>query len=243
MRAAVERVDAELTRCAEGAPNPTAVRETLRRQFAVAALAGAKWPDPATVVEAERAAEAHEAKVEALTAARGDIAEDLAEAVHSLSDRLIVENLRPAFEVTVDQIRTVADALPADLSADALLRSPDKVRKAWLGLDETIGRLTRLREQAEHLRRLRPAQLDESGECRTFRNLRAVWAEYQPGRTPPWSGLTPREAVLWQVRAGLEPWLPTGEEQDARFEEIHAAGLAGMQRQRHARAAVSAWGG
>lgn len=120
LRAGAERVDAELARCADTAPDPAGTRETLRRQYATAAVAGAKWPDPATVVEAERASQAHEAKVEALTAARADLADDLVEAVHARSDRLIIETIRPAFEVIVTEIRTVADALPADLSADAV---------------------------------------------------------------------------------------------------------------------------
>jgi hypothetical protein len=242
LRSSVVALDAERARVAEHAPDPARARAELLRGYVTAARGGQDWPDPAPALDTERAAQAHRMRTDLLAEARAQLASEMLLAVDDHADALIVEHLRPAFDSALADLHAAARALPDDLSGDALLRAPDKVRKTWLGLDDVASRLSRLRRLAERLGRLRPVQHDQAGEFAAMRNLRQVWPLYQPGRTPPWPQDNTRLALLWQARNGCELWLPTSAERDAAWLEVHGAALERTRRARQAAGMVNAWG-
>jgi hypothetical protein len=98
LRSTVVNLDRELERIADQAPDPAAAREELQRGCLTAARGGQDWPDPAPVVDVERAAQLHAARRQALTGARAAAADELLRAVEDHADTLITEHLRPAFD-------------------------------------------------------------------------------------------------------------------------------------------------
>lgn len=242
MRTVVLALDAERDRVADDRPDPVKARADLTCAYLAAAAGQQDWPDASAVLEVERAAQAHTVRSTTLDAARVTAAGDLMGAVDDLAEQLITEHLRPAFAAALTDLRAASEVLPEDPSGDVLLRAPDKVRKAWLNLDDVTSRLLRARRHAERLGRLRPVRQDEAGEFAAMRNLRQVWPLYQPGRVPPWPSESPRAALLWQVRNGCDLWLPTSAERDAAWLEQHGENVERTRRARQAAGVVSAWG-
>ncbi len=235
------------------APPPVHVSEVEQTQRLVAdtltaAKANEVLPGAEQVLAARRAAESAGVLARARDVALERLAGEVSTTVFDLGDVLITEHLRPALHAVLHELRgTLELTEPYGDSAAAMLRAPDKVRKAWLGIDAHVTRYEIIRAGRDALAQVgyRPDH-DNDNEFLRVRNLNDFWPRHKrygmaAGAGAPWPTQA-RQQVVWFIQHGAQLWLPTAAEQDERYNEVYAEGLARMERQRHATAAVTAWG-
>jgi hypothetical protein len=143
--------------------------------------------------------------------------------VRDLAVTVVREHLAPAVEQTMAGVVAAEKLLPADLSAEKLLREPEETRQAWFALADLAARYDGIRAAAAAVRRAdEQPQYDTTGRFAELRNAHELLAGYNlaPGSPRPWPTDTAGR-LLWYVRRGGQVWLPTVEQMDARFHEVY----------------------
>lgn len=222
-------------------------RKTLVRDVLDALANGTGLPDGSSVTEAEQAERHPAALAMALRQAAAISREAFADLVADQAEAIIVDCLRPAFVETLEAAREAVAALKGiPLIPDAIIDAPKSVQTAYRSLTGIGERYAAVREARRLLVSFEPPQLDERDLFGQYRNAHQLWPSWnQPRSVPPWPTTDMRALLVWMSTASGPPpelWLPTGREQDERFGEVFAEGLAGMANQRAAKAAVDAWG-
>lgn len=204
----------------------------------VSALAAGENPNIDALVsqasEAERDSRAIE-QVRTITALALERAAFAATALCSdLTERIIRDHLRPAFDTLLEDIQDKANALAAvGLDPHALITAPAKARHAYVKLPELAAR-HRTIWNARHLVNTigaRKAEHDVAGLFTEFADplaLRPGWK--LPAPVPLLEAPTDvHERLLWLVSDAIapgKPWLPTLAEQDAAWlEQFEASAL------------------
>jgi hypothetical protein len=189
-------------------------------------------------------------RLQVLRTALDRAAQDLTDAVRDGADHIITEHLTPALTKLWAEIskavKTLGDLDPADITA--MLNAPDKTRQAYLELDFLAARYNRLRgawsrvpvESCEH---------DTRGEHTEFEvGIHAVWPDgkrvsHLPAATPPWpTNDGGKGRLIWLVRAGAVPWLPTPAQRDAAWKTANAAAIEAMREQQARHHQTHGWG-
>jgi hypothetical protein len=216
---------------------PERANEARRKLVAAiveAARTGAPWPDGREVVEAEAADRAdHEAAV-AVDRAAGAAQAEFTQLVADMAEDIIVGSLRPAVEHVLAETRRVTQVLApyGAGNVERLLTAPKAAREAWLTLDALAGRYGVLRRARAILVRTQD-QLDGAALFAEVRNMHELWPAWrQRVESPAPTGA--RERMCWLTRPEVEAWMPTAAEQDARYREVFAQGMAQAARARAA---------
>lgn len=239
LKAAVHRLDQEVAKHNAARPDAALARSEALAAVKAAARTKAALPHTSAVDDAERATTEHHTRATILQQARADLAGDLGSMLADSAEQIITDYLRPVFDRLAAQFAKAASLLPEPANTDALMRASDDVRTAWLDLDTAATTYQRIRDTADRLNRPTPVQRDTHGEFAMMRNVREVWADWQVGRTPPWTNTDPRLTFLWLARHGAQLWLPTSAERDALWWEHHGAVV---QRAAHNRQQLAAFG-
>lgn len=240
-RAALQRLDDELAQVHADHRDPTAALLDVTSATIAAARSGKAWPKVTTVSDA-RTHEMHRAiKEQVLSDARSALASELLSNIQTQAANLIADYLRPKHDEAVKRIREYAALLPADVSAEHLLRADEKMRTAWLDLESVVSAYSRITTVAGQLGRTTPPKHDERGEFASMRNLAEVWPTYEAptwvNKTAPWPTDDQRRKLLWLVHNGAELWLPTVAERDAAWWEKYGERVeAHVNNRRQARA-------
>lgn len=212
------------------APRPSDVETTAARVVATLRAGDAFDLDAVAreLVESDREAEVHQRSLAVLREAVDQSSDTAALLCADLTERIISEHLRPAWEELLNEVRAVASTLGGhSLNAHSLLSAPAKVRNGYLQLPELASRY-----QALHTARslangigFRKPQHDAEHLFATFRRPMAFFPGWKaPARIPrlPF----PEDAtarLLWLVSDDTaqkaEPWFPTIAEQDAAWWE------------------------
>ncbi len=240
---AVERLTAELAPTDADRPDVAAVERRCVDDFRAAALASNAWPDVTRIREARTAADDHDLRRQVLDRAQARAAGDVLDLIHDHADTIVTDYLRPVHDRLVTAFEAAAKVIPEAPTTDALMRAPDKVRKAWLSLDDTTAQHARLVSTAARLGRLNPVEHDTSSEFASLRNLKDIWPEFQVGRTPPWDSPDLRLTRLAIIRAGGQMWLPTSAERDAAWWARYGGQVEQTTRNRFALQGFAAFGG
>jgi len=188
---AVERLDAEVAVTRPDRPDLAAVEREVTDGYLTAARNGEAWPDVAVIREARTAVADHDLRDQVLERAQTEASAELLGLIHDHADAIITDYLRPVFGRLVAALEVAASVLPESPSVDALMRAPDKVRKAWLALDDDVSKHARITSTALRLNRLNPPVHDVEGEFASLTNVRDIWTGYGVGRTRRGSTLTP----------------------------------------------------
>ncbi|MEJ7765376.1 MAG: hypothetical protein WKF86_07760 [Acidimicrobiales bacterium] len=210
---------------------------------------------PPDINDAVAARAANDILAGTLPMLRRQVAEELAEevdlAVADLAGEILTSHLRPALDEVLATVSTAAKAAPVEVltaTDSMLLSAKDSVRKAAIAIDCAAFRYHALRGAHGCVRQLVPAaRQDERGSFGELRRMEVAWPThrgYTPAaQRPPWEGMTPRARLLFIVTTGAEPWLPTAEEQDARFMEVYGADIAAaLEGRRQAQALAGVFG-
>ncbi|GAA1969331.1 hypothetical protein GCM10009817_06600 [Terrabacter lapilli] len=203
-------------------PDESDTHARLVLEMADAAEAGRPLPD-VTTLEATRAAQrAHADAVSVTLAAADALLNRLNAATADAAEEIITEHLRPRFDAALAAL-TDACAITGKYADDpaAALSAPAKDRAAFVAVTEHIGVLDVLYGARRVLTDLgaRPA-LDTEGEFASIRNMDELWprATRQYASRPWGQGA---DGTKWLIRNGGHLWLPTPDEQDARFEQVY----------------------
>ncbi len=229
---------------AEAIPEPPVVdvaeaRDELVAGIVRAAEQGTKVPTARKVIEAMAdAAEADELR------------QALAEAVRRLGRRrdallmgsaetIIVEHLRPAHDAAVAEAEAAVGAIVETGAEPAEVLAASEVLVA-VELREHRTVLDGARRRYEAILGARGALVRANGGPSVDVQSMFGWARNGDGfrhasatAPPPW----PTDALagfVWRVTGPAELWCPTGDDQDARFEEVFADGLAAQRNSRQA---------
>lgn len=212
---AVERLGAEVAASRTDRPDLAAVERRVTDGYLTAARNGKGWPDVSVIRETKTATADHDLRTQVLDRAQTEVSADLLGHIHDHAEQIVTDYLRPVHDRLVTAFEAAAAVLPEAPTTDVLMRAPDKVRKTWLSLDDTVSQHARLTSTAARLNRLTPVQHDTSGEFANLTNLVDIWPDWQIGLTPPWENTDPRLTRLSIIRAGGKMWLPTSAERDA----------------------------
>lgn len=179
-----------------------------------------------------------------LTEAREQASRELIELLHDSAEDVLVESLRPVFEMAVEDLRKHGPRC-RDVSGESELAQASKaVRDSWLAVQAAVGRVRAVRAAASELRRLYglAPQHDTGDVFASMRNKDKIWPGHAASfSTPPWPvDVDARTLLLAQLDLGAELWLPTPAEQDARFLEVYGDGIRQMKIARQQAAAVGA---
>ncbi|HXH79113.1 hypothetical protein [Nocardioides sp.] len=218
---AVIRLDEKLAAIAADRPDPNAATREVVAATKAAALAGKAWPEVSAIRVAADAVADYDARRQTIERAREEMAGEVHDLIITGVDVIFSEYLRPVHDRLAATFTAAAKVIPEAPTTDMLMRADDKVRTAWLSLDDSVSAYTRIRNTAERLNRLNPVQNDTSGEFAMMRNTVDVWPDWQVGRTAPWASTDPRLTYLWLIRHGAELWLPTSAERDAAWWAKH----------------------
>lgn len=241
---AVERLTAEMASANRQRPDAAGVERQCVSDFRAAANhTKPAWPDVATIRRTKTATDDHDLRSQVLERAHSETAAELLGLIHDHADAIITDYLRPVFDRLVAAFTVAASVLPESPSVDALMRAPDKVRKAWLGLDDDVSRHARITSTALRLNRLSPVVHDVEGEFASLTNVRDIWPDYGVGRTPPWENPDPRLVRLSIIRAGGKMWLPTTRERDDAWWAKHGERVEQTKSNRFALEGFRALGG
>ena len=211
----------EVRQTSQTRPDPTATTRDVVAATISAARSGKPWPGVAAITAAATAVAEHDLRRQILDRARQELGGTLGDLIVTSAEEILTAYLRPVHDRLAATFVAAGKLIPEAPSTDALMRASDKVRKAWLDLDDSAATCARVRDTAERLNRFTPAQHDVHGEYAMVRNLLDVWPEWQVGRTPPWQSNDPRLTYLWLARHGADLWLPTSAERDAAWWASH----------------------
>ena len=204
------------------------------------------------VTKAERATRDLEVRGQALNRAREVADMQLSSVVADGADELLAA-IRAAGEPVWSDIEQCRDALAGveTASAEAILRSGEEAREAWLRLGERAMTYQQLRHAASAIVWDEPVQWDTRGCHREWpdgmcRLVGVNWygspmADGSP--TMPWPvDASGAQRLLWFARQGAKPHWVSPEEQDRAWQAAHADQhqAAISQQSRHAQA--HAWG-
>lgn len=239
-RAAIDRLDAELTTLRDTRPDPATGERDAIDGTKLAATNSTPLPSASTLRQARQAAADADDQLGVLGRARDELAQELAAQIVDLGPQVIAEHLRPVHDGIVTQFTNASAVLPAQPTSDALLQASASIRQTWADLEAAASNYHKVRDAAGKLNR--PARLAEdiTAEFALMSNLREVWPDWRVGRPPPWSDNDPRRTLLILVRLGAKLWLPTAAEQYNAWHEAHGAAL---ETARQNRADLQAYGG
>jgi len=198
----------------------------------------------------QRATAERDHRLRVLQTALERAAYDLTDAVRDGADHIITDHLTPALTKLWVEIKKNVEALgtrdPSDVTG--MLRAPDKTRLAFLKLDELAARYSRLREAWSRIP-VGSCEHDVRGEHAEFEpGIYALWPEgkrvsHLPPAAPPWpTGDGGKGRLIWLVRAGAVPWLPTPTQRDQAWRTANAEALKNMADQQRRHHAVHGWG-
>ena len=199
-----------------------AARVELAAEIVAAAQAGKPLPSGANYGKAEQADHAADVRSKVLAEVLEDQGSALVTRFSVSALTIVVEHLRPALAEVVDAARGPAEAVaPFGTDAENYLRAPEDVRGALLDLRAMAERYAAIRSARSVFRPDLKVEYDSDGSFGEFRSLHIVAPSYrQPNAPLPWP--TDRVARLaWAVTSGVEPWMPTPDEQDARWMEVY----------------------
>jgi len=235
------RLDAERRRPVTDVVGPA--RQRLAEDFRTAAADEAPWPDGAELAEALTAQRANVERLPILERVTAEAQADFVDAVVESTTRIITKHLRPVLDEILTEATKAAEAMaPYGDSPAALLTAPAPARKAYGALDGLAERYGVLRDAKAILNR-GVERLDDADVFGELRNLADVWPNWRKRGEPPWPTTSAAVRLLWLVRSEAEPWMPTAGEQDDRYREVFAEGLANMAHAQAVRGAVHAWAG
>ena len=213
-------------------------RQRLVEAFVRAAAEGGPWPDGREVLEAEATERAEREAFAALDRAASDAQGEFVTLVDDQADEIIVGSLRPTLTAVIEKARRVASALAPHGGGvgglERLLTAPKAAREAWLQLDTLAGQYAALRRARGILVR-GSSQLDQTGLFAEIRNLHELWPSWRQRVNEPWPSGS-RERLLWLARPDVQVWMPTPAQQEARYREAFAEGMAAVE---HARAVAA----
>lgn len=237
-RTAIMRLGDELA--TTSGPDPAAAEGDHLAALIAAAKTGRKTlPDCAPVLDAEAAAGRAQRRVLLLSRAIELADAELGGIVTDTGDDIIRQHLAPAVADVMTAVTAASGALPAEVTADAVLRADDAARRAWLELADHAARYDAVRRAATSVRRIEQPEWDTRGDFSELHNFNEVTAGYtvQIGGPRPWPTDT-GQRLLWYVRNGGRVWLPTIAEQDARYREVHRERIEQVQQSRAAALSV-----
>lgn len=216
-------------------PDERALHASLVAATVAAAHCGDEPPDVAPLLDAGRVRALADAHRRVLDEATADVAGELRDAIVDGAEAILVDHLRPVHEELIAELRAACDAFsPYGDAAPALLRAPDKARKAFAGLGDLSVRWAALRNSRAALANAGyTARADEFGLFALVRNADA-FADMTRARPMskiadglPWRGLAGTEWLLWiGTHPEAELWLPTPDEQDAAWSAVFGARIA-----------------
>jgi hypothetical protein len=177
-------------------------------------------------------AAARDVCIRALVRVQESAAEEVSAQVQWFGDKVIAA-LAGALKDTLEQARgastTLRGVLPTPNVVGAGLVS-EEIQDAYRKLVAQSGRYGGIRSARYSLMLLGiQSQRDESNIFLEFKNLDALWPNFNKGGDPPWPS-DPLERLLWIVNGPAEPWIPTPLEQDARWLEYVEAVKAKQRR-------------
>lgn len=195
--------------------------------------------DVSPLLDHHRATTERDRRLQVLRTALDRAAENLGQAVGDSSHAIIAEHLTPALTKLWTEITKAVRALggldPADITA--MLNAPDKTRQAYLALDFLAARYGRLRAAWSRVP-VETCEHDVRGEHAEFEaGLYSVWPEgkrvsHLPAATPPWpTNDGGKGRLIWLVRAGAVPWLPTPQQRDDAWKHANAEAVTRMKEQ------------
>ena len=235
-RARLHRMDAAvnaLTRPdAEQTARASAVRDALADPSA----------DVAGPVLAARADdEAATLRAQVLRDARAVALAELTSAVYDLAETVFTDHLRPALHDALERAKAAHKVYkPHGSDERQLFQSHPKVRTAWSTFAAAADAYQALCTARDVLLDLTGRALqDDRGLFAMIKNTEEVWPEIASSQLPvsmlvrPWPAGGGREFLAWALEHGAELWLPTGEEQDARWLELYGARVAEHQLSNH----------
>lgn len=200
-----------------------------------AAHRGDDPPDVSALVDAGRVRAVADARRRVLDEAAAHLAGDLRDSVIDGAETIIIDHLRPAFTDLVAGLRSlVATFSPYGTSPGALLRAPDKARRAFLSLSDLSGRWSALSASRSVLASAGyAATADEASLFGLVRNADA-FTDMTRSRPVskiadglPWRALSGDVWFLWfGTHPDADLWLPTPAEQDARYLDLFGARIA-----------------
>ncbi len=221
-------------------PTPEVVDErALHASLVAAAVAAAHCgdgpPDVTPLVNAGSARALADARRRVLDEATSAVAGELRDAIVDGAEAILGDYLRPAFNELVAELKAACAAFtPYGDAAPALLRAPDKARKAFAGLGDLSARWSALRKSRAALANAGyTAQADEFGLFALVRNADS-FTDMTRARPMskiadglPWRELAGTDYHLWfGTHPEAELWLPTAAEQDAAWSAVFGARIA-----------------
>jgi Stage II sporulation protein E (SpoIIE) len=205
-----------------------------------AAVMGDKLPSAAKVTKTRAAREEASAQQTALSQAIERLSNRLVNLAAELAPTIIAVHLRPAHDEALAAGRAAVaeivelghDPLLVLTSNEVVVR--EDLRPARMALASAQTRYDAVR--AARFRLVdRVDRRDSKGENAWCRNFTDLWPAshmtWGAGTTPPWP--TDHDAHwIWLLTGPAELWCPTAEEQDARYLEVHAEGIARVKQAR-----------
>ena len=230
MREGIARLDAE--------PRPVIVtdldeRARLIEDTLTAAVDGGPLPDTAAIQSARaRAIEAND-RHDIITHATLGLTSRLGSEIAAAGDEIITSHLRPALEALIAEM-TATLAITGEYNDEpaSALTASTKVRTAFAALPglragfDMLGSARRVIETCGY----RPVKDvdNEFGQIRNVNELRTPGLR-QHGAKPPWA----EGGVSWLIRNGGQLWMPTADEQDARWQEVYGDAIEARKRNMH----------
>lgn len=223
------------------------------RPALVTAALGADDPgslDVSPLLDHQRITAERDRRLQVLREALNHAADDLVNSVRDGADTIITDHLAPAgtelWTAITNAVHALDDLDPSNTVA--LLNAPDRVRLAYLALDDLTAKYNRLSEAWGRLP-VEAVQHDDRADHAEFAaGLCTVWPDSKrmvtaPAATPPWpTGDGGKGRLVWLVRAGAVPWWPTPQQRDEAWMTVHKEGYEQMQEQVRRGHAVQGWG-
>lgn len=147
-----------------------------------------------------------------------------------------------------ETVATLGDVDTTD--SNTLLRSPDRVRKAWLLLEDLAAKYGRTRQAIDRLQLHAGISLehDVQGDHGEFQAglctvIGPQWrpSPVSPAPRRPWPDNDPRGRLVWLVRHDLRPWWPTVSQRDQAWLACHREGYEAMQQQQQRHHLARQW--
>jgi hypothetical protein len=230
MREGIARLDAE--------PRPVIVTDLdeharLIEETITAAVAGQSLPDTSAVQTARAQSIEAADRQTILIGATGGFTSRLSGAIEAAGDEIITAHLRPAHDALIAEL-TATLLITGEYNDEpaAALTASTKVRTAFAALPglragfDVLGSARRVIEMCGY----RPTK-DVDNQFSYIRNINELQTPglRQHGAKPPWA----EGGVTWLIRNGGHLWMPTADEQDARWQEVFGAALDERKRNQH----------